>query len=134
MAIQNAENPTKQNVFQNLFSELKDPRRTSKGHFLYPLDEILFLVISAVVSGSTDWTAIQIFGEAKLDWLRRFFPYRHGVPSHDVIGKLFSRLDPVQFNRCFINWVNSISDLTGGEVVAIDGKTIRGSRDRMVPE
>lgn len=119
MAKQNSETPIEQNVFQKLFSDLKDPRRTSKGHFLYPLNEILFLVISAVVSGSTDWTAIQIFGEVKLDWLRRFFPYRHGIPSHDVIGKLFSRLDTVRFNECFINWLNSISELSGGEVVSM---------------
>lgn len=133
MANQNEEISTEQNVFQELFSELKDPRRTTKGHFLYPLHEILFLVISAVVSGATDWTAIQIFGEVKLDWLRRFFPYRHGIPSHDVIGKLFSRLDPVQFNQCFINWANSISELSQGEVVSIDGKTICGSGDSNVP-
>jgi predicted transposase YbfD/YdcC len=130
MANQNTEFFIKQNVlFLKHFSTLEDPRRTNKGHFYYPLNEILFLVISAVVSGFTDWTSIQIFGNAKLDWLRHFFPYTHGIPSHDVIGKLFSRLDPLKFNECFLNWVNSISELTNGEVVAIDGKTICGSGD-----
>jgi len=130
MTNQNAETATEQNVLLNkYFTTLEDPRRTNKGHFYYPLNEILFLVISAVVSGYQDWTSIQIFGNAKLDWLRRFFPYQHGIPSHDVIGKLFSRLDPNQFNECFINWVNSLSGPTNGEVVAIDGKTICGSGD-----
>lgn len=130
MANQNAKITIEQNVLlEKYFSNLEDPRRTNKGHFYYPLNEILFLVISAVVSGYQDWTSIQIFGNAKLDWLRRFFPYAHGIPSHDVIGKLFSRLDPIRFNECFIKWVNSISELTNGEVVAIDGKTIRGSGD-----
>lgn len=130
MKDQNAKITIEQNVLlKKYFSNLEDPRRTNKGHFYYPLNEILFLVISAVVSGFEDWTSIQIFGNAKLDWLRRFFPYTHGIPSHDVIGKLFSRLDPIRFNECFIKWVNSISELTNGEVVAIDGKTIRGSGD-----
>lgn len=130
MTNQNAKIYIEHNVFLNkYFSTLEDPRRTNKGHFYYPLDEILFLVISAVVSGYQDWTSIQIFGNAKLDWLRRFFPYQHGIPSHDVIGKLFSRLDPIRFNECFIKWVNSLSELTSGEVVAIDGKTICGSGD-----
>lgn len=117
------------NLLKKHFSTLEDPRRTNKGHFYFPLDEILFLVLAAVISGFGDWTSIQIFGNAKLDWLRHFFPYTHGIPSHDVIGKLFSRLDPIKFNECFINWVNSISELTNGEVVAIDGKTICGSGD-----
>jgi predicted transposase YbfD/YdcC len=127
VTIQNAEISTKQNVFQNLFSRLQDPRRTNKGHFYYPLDEILFLVIAAVVSGAEEWVSIQIFGNAKLEWPRRFFPYRHGIPSHDVLGKLFSRLGPVRFNECFMAWVNSISVLTKGEVIAFDGKSICGS-------
>jgi predicted transposase YbfD/YdcC len=128
MANQIVQAASEQNIsFHKYFSGLKDPRRTNKGHFHYPLDEILFLVVSAVVSGYTQWTSIQIFGDSKLDWLRQFFPYSHGIPSHDVIGKLFSRLDPLRFNECFINWVNSISKPTDGEVIAIDGKTICGS-------
>ena len=127
MIIQNAEIATKQNVFQQFFSTLQDPRRTHKGHFYYPLEEILFLVIAAVVSGAEEWVSIQAFGKAKLEWLRRFFPYKRGIPSHDVLGKLFSRLDPVCFNECFMAWVNSVSGLTGGEVIAFDGKSICGS-------
>ena len=132
MANQYTEICIKRNVLlEKHFSTLEDPRRTNKGHFYYPLNELLFLVISAVVSGFTDWTSIQIFvfGNAKLGWFRKFFPYTHGIPSHDVIGKLFSRLDPLKFNECFLNWANSIAELTNGEVVAIDGKTICGSGD-----
>jgi predicted transposase YbfD/YdcC len=127
MTVQNAEIATKQNIFQQFFSTMQDPRRTHKGHFYYPLDEILFLVIAAVVSGAEEWVSIQAFGKAKLEWLRRFFPYKRGIPSHDVLGKLFTRLDPVGFNECIMAWVNSVSGLTGGEVVAFDGKSICGS-------
>ena len=122
--------PTKQNnYFIKHFSVLQDPRRTTKGHFYYPLEEILFLVISAVLSGVEEWTSIELFGNTKIEWLRRFYPYKQGIPSHDVLGKLFSRLDPVKFSECFTNWVNTISNITDGEVIAIDGKTIRGSGD-----
>jgi len=111
------------------FSKLKDPRRTDKGNFYYPLNEILFLAISACISGMDDWISIANFGDIKLDWLRRFLPFKNGVPSHDVLGKLFARLDPKIFNECFISWINSISQITQGEVIAFDGKSIKGSGD-----
>lgn len=116
--------------FSRYFSSMKDPRRTGKGHHLYPLEEILFLCISAVISGMDDWTSITMFGRLKLPWLRQYLPYRRGIPSHDVLGKVFAALDPVQFSECFRSWVNSMAELTGGEVVAIDGKTICGSDDK----
>ena len=114
-------------TFLSCFSTLTDPRRTNKGHLLYTLEEILFLTISACVSGVNCWTGIQSFGEEKLDWLRKFFPYSSGIPSHDTISNLFIVLSPQEFGSCFMDWVNSIHQLTGGQVVALDGKTIRGA-------
>jgi len=114
-------------TFNAYFQSLKDPRRTNKGNYFYPLQEILFLTISAVISGAEGWTTIQEFGKAKIDWLRKFFPYENGTPSHDVLGKLFANLDRNEFSKCFSNWINSISEITEGEVIAIDGKTIRKS-------
>ncbi len=112
---------------------LKDPRRVTKGNFLYPLNEIFFLVISAVISGTEDWQGIELFGKSKLNWLKRFLPYNNGTPSHDVLGKLFAKIDTQNFHEVFIEWINSISQSTNGEVVAIDGKTIRGSGDSNIP-
>lgn len=125
-------NPTNKpyQLFSHYFSGVKDPRRTNRGHFLYPLEEILFLCVSAVLSGMDDWTSISMFGRTKLEWLRQYYPYRHGIPSHDVLGKVFSALDPDPFSEAFGRWVSSIAELAGGEVVAIDGKTIRGSDDK----
>jgi len=120
--------------FETSFSTLEDPRRTIKGNYHYPLQEILLLTISAVLSGFKDWTTIQTFGENKLDWLRQFYPYKEGVPSHDVLGKLFKRLDPDMFSQCFADWVNQVSELTEGEVIAIDGKSICGSADSSRPK
>jgi predicted transposase YbfD/YdcC len=125
------ENPLKNfPVFSSFFAELEDPRRTSQGNHLYPLDEILFLSIAAVISGADTWTSISLFGKAKLDWLRKFFPFKNGAPSHDVLGKVFAALDSGQFSRCFVSWVDSLAQLTAGEVIAIDGKTLCGSDDK----
>lgn len=129
MAFSNPEYQSHQ-IFSHYFSGMKDPRRTGRGHHLYPLEEILFLCISAVLSGMDDWTSINLFGRSKLAWLRQYLPYKRGIPSHDVLGKVFAALDPAAFSTCFSEWVNSISELTGGEVVAVDGKTICGSDDK----
>lgn len=117
-------------TFTKHFNSLEDPRRTEKGHYYYSLNEILFLTISAVISGADNWTTIHAFGESKIKWLRKFFPYKKGVPSHDVLGNLFARLDHKEFAKCFTNWINTLSDFTKGEVVAIDGKTIRKSNSK----
>lgn len=115
-------------LFTQYFSTLKEPRRTTKGNFKYPLEEILFLTISSIVSGwHEDWEDIIYFGENNLDWLRRFFPYKNGIPSHDVLNRLFNRLDTEEFNECFIKWIASIASKTEGRVIPIDGKTIRGN-------
>jgi predicted transposase YbfD/YdcC len=117
-------------VFSSFFAELEDPRRTSQGNHLYPLDEILFLSIAAVISGADTWTSIGLFGKAKLEWLRKFFPFENGIPSHDVLGKVFASLDSGQFSTCFVSWIDSLAQLTAGEIIAIDGKTLCGSDDK----
>ena len=116
--------------FLDNFSSLKDPRRITKGHFYFPLDEILLMSLAAALSGADGWVSISMFGKSKLEWLRQYLPYKKGIPSHDVLGKLFALIDPVQFNVCFMGWVNSISSITEGDVVAIDGKTLCGSSSK----
>ena len=113
-------------IFSESFASLEDPRRTNKGHLVYPLEEILFLTISACVSGAGGWTSIQAFGELKLDWLRKFYPFESGIPAHDTISDLFIALSPKAFGDCFMAWVNTIHEITDGLVVALDGKTVRG--------
>jgi predicted transposase YbfD/YdcC len=116
--------------FHSFFISMTDPRRTDKGKFYYPLQEILFLTIASVISGADNWTAISRFGKAKLEWLRNYYPYENGIPSHDVLGDLFARIDHSQFASCFTEWVNSMSVHTNGEVIAIDGKTICNSGNK----
>ena len=110
------------------FSELQDPRIERKK--LHALMDILVLTVCAVVSGAEGWEAIAEFGHAKLDWLRRFIPLKNGVPSHDCIAYVISRLSPEGFRRCFMSWTEGVREKTLGEVIAVDGKTARGSRDR----
>ncbi|MGW8323423.1 MAG: cobyrinate a,c-diamide synthase [Thermodesulfobacteriota bacterium] len=112
--------------FLDHFSKLDDPRQINKS--LYPLQEILLLVLCAVLSGADDWVAISLYGEKKLSFLRRFLPYENGTPSHDQLGYLFGRIDEKRFQQCFVNWVTCVRHAIKG-VVAIDGKTLRRSFD-----
>ena len=110
------------------FSVVKEPR--SEKNKLYPLEEILLLCVCAVVSGAEGWKDIAAFGRIKLDWLREFLPYVYGIPSDDCIGWVMARLSPRAFQECFVAWTQSVAQITDGEVVAIDGKTLRRSHNR----
>ena len=113
-------------AFLTHFQAIEDPRQVGK--ILYPLDEILLLVLCGVISGADGWTSIALYGQKKLELLRRFLPYENGTPSHDQVGILFSRLDMEEFQSCFISWVASLNETLEG-VVAVDGKILRRSFD-----
>ena len=110
------------------FSDLDDPRRDNS--IDYPLHEIIILTICAVICGADGFTAIASFGEAKKDWLSEFLDLDNGIPSHDTIGRLFGLLDPEAFESCFSKWASAACEHIDGEVVAVDGKTLRRSYDR----
>jgi predicted transposase YbfD/YdcC len=115
-------------VYQSLitsFGSLKDPRiERSK---IYPLMEIVFLSICAVLSGFEDWDEIVDFGEEKIDWLRKYLPYEHGIPSHDTINRVISLIDGRAFEQCFIDWVQMSISLPGNVSIHLDGKSLRRS-------
>jgi predicted transposase YbfD/YdcC len=110
------------------FEHVTDPRQDthSKRH---KLGDILFIVISAVLSGAEDWVAVVDFARAKIAWLRQYIELPNGIPSHDTIGSLMSRLDPKEFANCFARWVEAEMPSLAGEHIAIDGKTLCGSTD-----
>ena len=112
--------------FLTHFQTVEDPRQ--QGKVLYPLEEILLLVLCGVISGADSWMSIALYGQNKLELLRRFLPIENGTPSHDQLGILFSRLDMEVFQSCFISWVASLNETLEG-VVAVDGKTLRRSFD-----
>jgi predicted transposase YbfD/YdcC len=109
------------------FSEVADPREGWR--VLYPLRELLLLVLSATLAGMEDFVEIKLWGEQRLDFLRRFYPYERGIPSHDTLNDLINALDPQVFKACFLAWVEGLRD-GQPEVIAIDGKTSRRSHDR----
>jgi len=107
------------------FSALEDPRIDRKK--LYPLIEIVFLSVCAVLSGFEEWDEVVDFGEEKLNWLRKYLPYEHGIPSHDTMNRVISLLDDRAFERCFINWVEMSISLPQGVMIHLDGKGISRS-------
>jgi predicted transposase YbfD/YdcC len=110
------------------FDELEDPRiERTKQHQLI---DIVALAILAVLAGADGWTAIETYGQAKLEWLRQFLELPNGIPSHDTIARVFSRLEPQAFEQCFLNWMASITQALGAQVIPIDGKQLRQSFDR----
>ena len=112
--------------FLDCFSALEDPRQSWK--VLYRLDEILLLVLSAVLSGADDFVEISDWGRLRLGFLRGFLPYEAGVPSHDTLNDVFNALDGEQFQACFMAWVEGLR-LSAPEIIAVDGKTSRRSGD-----
>lgn len=110
------------------FSILKDPR--SDKNKLYKLSDIMVLSICAIVSGADGWEAIERFGKSKLDWLRQYIELENGIPSHDCISWVFSLIPPKKLQECFVQWTESVVNLTQGEVISLDGKTARRSYDK----
>ena len=109
----------------NFLGQIKDKRvqRTKK----YPLSEILFLVLSGLVSGMNTWDDIVFFGEQKLDWLRQYLPYESGIPSHDTLNRVFSLINKAEFEYYFTEWMKANLDLPEGTLIHIDGKKSNGS-------
>jgi len=110
------------------FSTLEDPRADfGKRHLLL---DIIVIAICAVICGADNWVEVELFGRSKEQWLRTFLKLPHGIPSHDTFGRVFRLLDPEQFQRCFRSWTYAVQRVTKGQVVAVDGKTLRRSHDR----
>lgn len=110
------------------FAEIEDSRCSR--NTLYPIEEIVLLAICGAISGADDFVALEEFGESKLGWLRGLLPYERGIPSHDTLGRVFGQIEPSAFERCFRAWTCRVQEETDGEVIALDGKTARGSGDR----
>jgi predicted transposase YbfD/YdcC len=109
------------------FSVLEDPRRYNRRHKLL---DIVVIAICAAICGAEGWEDIELFGETKEEWLRGFLELPHGPPSDDTYRRVFAALDGEEFQVCFMDWIEAVEELTQGQVIAVDGKTLRRSHDR----
>nr|WP_080729721.1 ISAs1 family transposase [Vibrio vulnificus] len=110
------------------FQIIKDYRQESKVE--HKLSDIILLTICGVLSGHDGWDGIIDFGHARLDFLKRYGHFEAGMPSADTLSRVMGMINPVALQRSFIAWMKDCHTLTDGEVIAIDGKTLRGSYDR----
>jgi predicted transposase YbfD/YdcC len=117
--------------FQSLeacFGELEDPRVV--GRCDHQLIDVILVAVCAVLCGAESWSEVEEFGQAKEAWLRQFLALPAGIPSHDTFGRVFRLLDAEEFQRRFRDWVARSFHVPADQVIAVDGKTARGSRDR----
>ena len=109
------------------FATLPDPRRRKVTH---PLINFIVIAICGVICGADDFVAIADFGRKKRRWFRKILDLRAGIPSHDRFNAIFSMLSRAEFERCLLSWIQALHEATDGQVIAIDGKTLRGSFDK----
>lgn len=109
------------------FGQLADPR--IERNKLHPLLNIIVIAICAVICGAENWVDVELYGNLKKEWLGKYLDLTNGIPSHDTFGRVFRRLKAEAFQACFLAWVKAVNTLTGGQVIAIDGKELRRSLD-----
>ena len=112
---------------QDHFETLDDPRRRK---VVYPLINIVTIALCAVICGAEDFVSIAAWGRAKREWLEKFLDMSDGVPSHDCFNRVLAAIKPAQFEQCLLSWIADLHEITGGQLIAIDGKTLRRSFDK----
>ena len=115
------------NTLQSIFEAIEDPRVERTKH--HQLIDIISIAILGVLCGAEGWVDIESFGTTKEAWLKTFLALPNGIPSHDTFGRVFARLDPKQFEACFLTWIQSVNEKISG-MIAVDGKTLRRSHDK----
>ena len=118
---------TESRVIQYL-SIIPDPRKESF-NFKHPLISTVFVAIVGGFCGANDWHEVEIVGQSLKDWMQQFVPLPYGIPSHDTFGRLFSMINPKTFNEFLIKWMDLLREKREPDVIAFDGKTLRGTID-----
>jgi predicted transposase YbfD/YdcC len=119
------EEPASARLFDS-FAHVRDPRRANARHRLF---DIFVIALCAVISGAEGWEDMEEYGYAQAEWFQQFLDLPHGIPSHDTFRRVLSRLKPDELTQCFVNWTEALRESLDGEIVAIDGKTLRRSFD-----
>ncbi len=108
--------------FLQHFATLNDPRiERTKEHLLI---DVIAIAILAVISGADGWVAIATYGQAKYEWLKEFLELPNGIPSHDTFSRVFAKLEPEEFEKCFLSWINSLTEKLGVEVIEMKNKKL----------
>lgn len=111
--------------FPRFFRDMPDP--CTGNHLTHKLHDVIVIALLAVICGADGWVQVAFWGRCKARWLSTFLDLPGGIPSHDTFGRIFSMLDPDRFERCFLNWMAAVVELSAGRLVSIDGKAIRRS-------
>jgi len=117
--------------FQDHFAALTAPRSTHAPNQRHALLAMLVMAVCAVICGADGWEDIEEYGKAQADWFAEVLDLPHGIPGHDTFRRVLSRLAPDELTQCFISWTTALCALSGGDLVALDGKTLRHSFDRV---
>jgi len=117
-------------TFLSHFKNLDDPRLNSHRNFRHNLGDIFIITVLAVICGADNWAEIERFGLAKQSWLESFLELPYGIPSHDTFTRVFASLEPSCFESCFNEWISSLNIDLKQEIIALDGKTLRGSGNK----
>ena len=115
-------------TIEHCFQGVRDPRHERTR--VHKLLDILAIAICAVICGADGWGDVEEFGNAKVEWFNTFLELPGGIPSHDTFNRVFARLDPQEFQACFMDWITSVSEVIQGQVIAIDGKVLRRSHNK----
>lgn len=116
-------------TFLRHFEAVEDPRMDTHNR-RHNFHDILVITILGAICGADTWTEICDFADAKIEWLKTFLELPNGIPSHDTFGRVFSLINPKEFEECFCEWIASLTINVSKEIIAIDGKTLRGSHNR----
>lgn len=111
---------------QDHFAKLTDPRRRK---VTYPLINVVTIAVCAVVAGADDFVSIAAWGRQKRSWLSKFLDLSTGIPSHDRFNAILGAIQPAEFEKCLLSFITALHEISGGQLVAIDGKTLRRSFD-----
>jgi hypothetical protein len=113
-------------LIETHFGKLKDPRAVYR--IEHKLIDILIITICATICGANDWEAIAEYGRTKQDWLKTWLELPNGIPSPDTFSRVLARIKPAQLQKCFMGWMSAVTEVTKGELLNIDGKTLRGAK------
>lgn len=114
-------------LIESHFGNLKDPRAASR--IEHKLIDILIITICATICGANDWESIAEYGQTKQDWLKTWLELPNGIPSPDTFSRVLARIKPAELQKCFRGWMEAVAHVTEGELLSIDGKTLRGAKE-----